>query len=168
MSYCKKQIERTALVFEFKNQTPRVFRNVCGTSGSTLDSFTDKTNSCLHINIMTWSEKLVVWELSIHEFSIREIKLGFPWEIEVQSKGRGKFGKICWRERGRDADKRMSGLRRFSNSLTKACSYSGWFAKRGKWRIWENRAWNRRFQQGVKMLACSRCVVVLGRRCPLL
>lgn len=90
--YCKEQMDGIAPVYEFKNQAPRVLQKVCGALGNTLASFTNKMNSCLQINIMAWHEKLVAWELSIHEFSMREREgLGFLWEIEVQSKGKREF-----------------------------------------------------------------------------
>ena len=57
-------------VFKFNYQAPRVHQKVRGALGNTLASFTNKTNSCLQINIMAWHEKLVAWKLSIHEFSI--------------------------------------------------------------------------------------------------
>ncbi|PQQ10555.1 hypothetical protein Pyn_03836 [Prunus yedoensis var. nudiflora] len=50
---CKEQMAGIAPVSEFKNQAPRVLRKA-------------------------WHEKLVAWELSIREFSMRERRLGFP------------------------------------------------------------------------------------------
>ncbi|CAL2232274.1 unnamed protein product [Prunus armeniaca] len=69
---CKEQMGGVASVSEFKNQAPKVLQKVRGSLGSTLVSFTNKTNNCLQMNILAWLKKLVVWELSIHEFSIRE------------------------------------------------------------------------------------------------
>ncbi|CAL2268293.1 unnamed protein product [Prunus armeniaca] len=69
---------RIAPISEFKNQAPRVLQKVRGALGNTLASFTNKTNNCLQINTMAWHEKLVAWELSIPEFSMRERRLGFP------------------------------------------------------------------------------------------
>ncbi|CAL8085579.1 unnamed protein product [Prunus armeniaca] len=64
-------MDEVAHVPEFKNQAPRVLRKVRGVLGSTLVSFTIKIENCLQINIMVWPKKLVTWELSVHEFSIR-------------------------------------------------------------------------------------------------
>ncbi|CAL2268845.1 unnamed protein product [Prunus armeniaca] len=41
---------------EFKNHTPRVLQKVHGALGNTLFSFTNKTNSCLQINICSFKE----------------------------------------------------------------------------------------------------------------
>ncbi|PQM33980.1 hypothetical protein Pyn_16045 [Prunus yedoensis var. nudiflora] len=76
-------------VSKFKNQAPRVSRKVRGALGNTLVSFTNKINSRLQINIYVWHEKLVAWELSIHEFSIRE-KAWVSYEkqrLEVRRRG---------------------------------------------------------------------------------
>ncbi|CAL8161701.1 unnamed protein product [Prunus armeniaca] len=86
------------LVSEFKNQAPRVLLKVRGALGRTLVSFTNKTNSCLQINILAWLEKLVAWELSIHEFSIRERKLGFPMRNRGSKQGERKFWEDLLRE----------------------------------------------------------------------
>ncbi|CAL8990863.1 unnamed protein product, partial [Prunus brigantina] len=51
MGCCKEQMVGIALVSEFKNHAPRVLRKVRGALGNTLASFTNKTNSCLQINI---------------------------------------------------------------------------------------------------------------------
>ena len=74
---CKEKMGGVAPVSEFKNQAPRVLRKVHGALGSTLVSFTNKTNSCLLMNNLAWLEKLVAWELCIHKFSIRKRKLGY-------------------------------------------------------------------------------------------
>ncbi|KAI5342332.1 hypothetical protein L3X38_010207 [Prunus dulcis] len=65
-SCCKEQINGSAPASELENQTQTVLRKVLGALGNTLVSFTNKTNSCL------------TWELSIHEFRMRQSRLGFP------------------------------------------------------------------------------------------
>ncbi|CAL9000840.1 unnamed protein product [Prunus brigantina] len=87
-----------APMFEFKNQAPRVLRKVHGALGSTLVSFTNKTNSCLQMNNLAWLEKVVAWELSIHKFCIRERKLGYPMRNRGSKKGEREFWEDLLRE----------------------------------------------------------------------
>ena len=75
---CKEQMGGLGPMSEFNYQAQKVVQKVRGALGNTLASFTKKTNSCLQINIMAWHEKLMAWELTIHEFSMRERRLGFP------------------------------------------------------------------------------------------
>ncbi|CAL8096479.1 unnamed protein product [Prunus armeniaca] len=56
---CKEQMGGVVSVSEIKNQAPRVLQKVRGSLGSTLVSFTNKTNNCLQMNILAWLKKLV-------------------------------------------------------------------------------------------------------------
>ncbi|PQQ01046.1 hypothetical protein Pyn_34740 [Prunus yedoensis var. nudiflora] len=85
-------MDRVSHVPKFKNQAPRVLRKVCEALGRALVSFTNKTDICLQINIMAWPEKLMAWELSIHEFSIRERKFGFL--MRKRGRGEGNLGRF--------------------------------------------------------------------------
>ncbi|KAI5347420.1 hypothetical protein L3X38_015299 [Prunus dulcis] len=104
----QEQLDGLGPVFEFNYQAPRVHQKDRGALGNTLASFTNKTNSCLQINIMAWHEKLVAWELSIHEFSMRERIPGFPMRNrEVRGDACSLYGCVYGKERKKIEEQSM-------------------------------------------------------------